>query len=84
MASTEYWCFGKTALPACVREIIRVNREIKNRDEMLKRTGRDTNRGLSLMGCYNHCVLDTSNGTRRRSARRASRRSGGSHASIPA
>jgi hypothetical protein len=57
IARLEYWCSGRTALPQCVREIVRVDREIKKLDEMLRRTGQDANRGLSLMGCYNYCIL---------------------------
>ncbi len=59
MKEYEYWCYGETSLTQCTSRIIRVDQDLKNRDAIAKRTGRpDTaNRGLSLMGCYNYCVL---------------------------
>lgn len=51
------YCGGLRPFPSCVDEIIRIDRERKEREAHFRRTGQKHNAGLSLTGCYNYCVL---------------------------
>ncbi len=56
---TKYkpWCGKPLALPSCVDEIIRVEKEILSREKEAHRTGLGYNAGSSLVGCRIYCTV---------------------------
>jgi hypothetical protein len=51
------YCGGPRPVGSCVNEIIRIDRELKEREANFRKTGQGYNAGLSLTGCYSYCVL---------------------------
>lgn len=57
LAKYEPWCGKPPTMPACVDEIIRVDKEILAREKETRRTGLGYNAGSSLVGCRIYCTI---------------------------